>query len=91
MRLYFSLVYTPHSNKAYGIVRQEAEAIQAIFEELFNKEDALKSDKSFITVSFIGLLNTFSTLILNQYISYSEHVSGKMLDLFLYGAGGEEK
>jgi hypothetical protein len=72
-------------------VRQEAEAIQAIFEELFNKEDALKSDKSFIAVSFIGLLNTFSTLILNQYISYSEHVSGKMLDLFLYGAGGEEK
>lgn len=88
MRLYFSLVYTPHSNKAYSIVRKEAEAIQAIFEDFFNKENSFQSDKSFIAASFIGLLNTFSTLILNQYLTYSNHVSQKMLQLFLYGAGG---
>jgi len=91
MRLYFSLVFTPHSNKAYSIVRQEAEAIQTIFEDLFNNDNHFQSDKSFIAVSFIGLLNTFSTLILNHYLSYSEHVSKKMLELFLYGAKGAEK
>lgn len=86
MRLYFSLVFTPHSNKAYSIVKQEAEAIQAVIEKLFDREQSFSSDKSFIAVSFIGLLNTFSTLILNNYITYSEQISSKMLQLFLNGA-----
>ncbi len=91
MRLYFSLVFTPHSNKAYSIVRQEAEAIQTIFEDLFNNENYFQSEKSFIAVSFIGLLNTFSTLILNHYLNYSKQISRKMFELFLYGARGAEK
>lgn len=91
MRLYFSLVFTPHSNRAYHIVKQEAEAIQAIIETFFENDLVFGCSKSFIAVSFIGQLNTFSTLILNNYIQYSEQVSKQMLYLFLNGIRSPKK
>lgn len=86
MRLYLALVFTPHSNKAYDIVKNEAEAIQAIFEAFFHEETTFYLDKSFLAASFIGQLNFISTLILNKYLTYSEEVSRKILYLFLNGA-----
>lgn len=87
LRLYLSLIFTPHSNKAYKIVKTWAEKIQYAFESIFESETLFNNGKSFFAAGFIGQVNMFSTLILNDYIEYSENLAEKLVDMYLHGAG----
>jgi TetR/AcrR family transcriptional regulator len=86
LRLFLSLIFTPHSNKAYQITKVEAEQIQSAIEMVFQNEDGFEVQKAFFAASFIGQLNIFATLILNGYIEYSEGLSETIAKIFLNGA-----
>ncbi len=85
-RLYLSLIFTPPSNKAFKIAKLEAEAIQAFIETIFDGETNYRDKKSFFTATFIGQVNMFSTLILNNYISYSKTYAETLITMYLNGA-----
>lgn len=87
IRLYLSLVFTPHSNKSYHAVKAEAEQIQMTVESMFEGDSCFTNNRSFFVSSFIGQMNMFSTLILNGYVEYSKKMSGAIAMLFLNGAG----
>lgn len=86
-----SLIFTPPSNKAFEIARLEAEAIQRFIETIFESEPKYQDKKSFFTATFIGQVNMFSTLILNNYISYSNTYAETLITMYLNGARGIAK
>ncbi len=87
IRLFLSLVFTPHSNKAYGIVKTEAELIQKTIESLFIIDDNFRHKKDLLAASFVGQLNMFATLILNGYTRYDRELAKTIVTIFLNGAG----
>lgn len=91
LRLYLSLIFTPHSNKAYDIIKLKAEEIQHSVESIFTKDTIFYSNRSFFAASFIGQVNMFSTLILNDYVGYSEDLAEKLVKMYLNGAGSITK
>lgn len=85
-RLYLSLIFTPPSNRAFEIVKLEAEALQTFIETIFERENNYRDKKSFFTATFIGQVNMFSTLILNNYINYSKSYAETLITMYLNGA-----
>lgn len=85
-RLYLSLIFTPPSNRSFEIAKLEAEAIQSFIETIFDGEPNYRDKKSFFTATFIGQVNMFSTLILNNYISYSKTYAQTLITMYLNGA-----
>jgi len=85
-RLYLSLVFTPHKNVAYQIVKKEAEVLQLTVEKLISQKEEWGAYVPFLAVSLIGQMNSFATIILNGYAMYSPDISKTVVDLFLRGA-----
>jgi len=87
IRLYLSLVFTPHENRAYGIAKAEAEQIQTVVESLFEADDGFREQKRLFAASFIGQMNMFAALILNGYTHYVPELAITIVTMFLNGAG----
>lgn len=85
-RLYLSLIFTPHENRAYQIIKTEAEELQRIVESILNVVLKNKKPTSLLAVSLIGQMNSFATIILNGYVSYSVDLSKQVVQLFKRGA-----
>ena len=86
IRLYLSLVFTPHENASYHVVKTEAERIQSTIEGFFNTDPRFAQKKALFAASFIGQMNMFATLILNGYTTYSMELSKTIVTMFFNGA-----
>ncbi len=89
-RLYLSLIFTPHKNRAYQIIKTEAETIQQIVETILCKYKRTSTNIPLLAVSLIGQMNSFATIILNGYLPYSNDLAKQVVKLFTYGADNYE-
>lgn len=88
-RFMLSINFSPSDSVPYRSVKPHLENQFRILEALFKREvpqyGNMKGKEHLIAVSFIGLMHTHVSLVLNQYTRVSEKLVRGVVHQFLYG------
>ncbi len=88
-RLYLSLTLAPVESEPFRVTREyrlrQADLMEAFFAEAAKDHGNMKGRQQAYAASFIGLLNTYITLVLNGQAKVDDQLIYKVVHQFMHG------
>lgn len=88
-RLHLSFVFSPQESTPNTLIREINVKQYKIIEEVFQKISAvhknMKGKERRYSITFIGMLNSFITLVFNGYETFSERKTNELIKQFMHG------